>query len=71
MFLCLELAEWMITVLQDCSVLYRPGNISLRSPLSLSQLCLAHETQLQGRKGCSIVLSLMEEMSLVEIVTSL
>jgi len=58
----------MVTILQDCSVLYHPGNISLRSPLSLSQLCLAHETQLRGCKGYFIVLSLMEEMSLIETV---
>lgn len=31
----------------------------------------SHEIQLQGDKGCSIVLSLMEKMSIVEIVPSL
>lgn len=61
----------MIAVLQDCSVQYCPGNVSLRIPLSLSQLYLAHKTQLQGHKGCSIVVSLMEEINLVEIVPSL
>lgn len=48
-FLCLESVEWKLTALQDCSACHHPGNISLRSPLSLSRLSCPRDTSSRSK----------------------